>query len=256
MAGSKEPFRSMPPGLFLRFFRWFCRKELREYIEGDLMELYQESRVKSGRLRADIKFAFDVVLLLRPEIIKVSMPMNVLSDLQMVRSYFKLGFRNLLKYKGHSLINIGGLSIGMAVAIMIGLWVADELNFNKSFRNYDRLGQLYHEVTFGEDVVDLYDVPVPIGKKLKESFAEFEDVAITSWSKEYRLGYKDIKLKGTGMFVEPAFLSMFSVSVLPKNEAALNDVRAIVLSSNLTTVTISKSRAFFKIFLKPPISLM
>ena len=57
----------------------------------------------------------------------------------MYRNYFKIGWRNLFKHKGYSLINIGGLAVGMAVAILIGLWVYDELSFNKYHKNYDRL---------------------------------------------------------------------------------------------------------------------
>ena len=59
----------------------------------------------------------------------------------MLRNYFKIAFRNLLKYKGYSFINIFGLATGMAVAMLIGLWVWDELSFNKNFKNHDRIGQ-------------------------------------------------------------------------------------------------------------------
>ena len=61
----------------------------------------------------------------------------------MIRNYFKIAFRNLLKHKGYSFINIFGLATGMAVAMLIGLWVWDELSFNKNFKNYDRICLLY-----------------------------------------------------------------------------------------------------------------
>ena len=60
----------------------------------------------------------------------------------MLKSYFKIGMRNLLRSKGYSIINIAGLSIGMCVAILIGLWVYDELSFDRYHKNYDRIGQL------------------------------------------------------------------------------------------------------------------
>ncbi len=67
----------------------------------------------------------------------------------MIKNYFKIAFRNLIKNKFSSFINIGGLAIGMAVAILIGLWIYDELSFNKNFKNYDRIAQVmqkyYHE---------------------------------------------------------------------------------------------------------------
>ncbi len=53
----------------------------------------------------------------------------------MFKNYFKTALRNLVKNKMHSFINIFGLSIGMAVAILIGLWIYNELSFNKYFKN-------------------------------------------------------------------------------------------------------------------------
>lgn len=49
----------------------------------------------------------------------------------MIQNFLKIAFRNLVKNKGYSAINIGGLAVGMAVAMLIGLWIYDELSFNK-----------------------------------------------------------------------------------------------------------------------------
>ena len=59
----------------------------------------------------------------------------------MPRNYFKIAFRNLAKNKGYTFINIG-LATGMAVALLIGLWVWDELTYNRYHKNYDRLAQV------------------------------------------------------------------------------------------------------------------
>ena len=74
----------------------------------------------------------------------------------MFKNYFKIAWRNLckkskirnlIKNKFSSFINIGGLAIGMAVAILIGLWIYDELSFNKNFKNYDRIAQVMQNAT-------------------------------------------------------------------------------------------------------------
>ena len=70
----------------------------------------------------------------------------------MFKNYFKTAWRNLGKSKMHSFINIVGLSIGMAVAILIGLWMYDELSFNKNFQNYDRIAQVIQNVTNNGEV--------------------------------------------------------------------------------------------------------
>lgn len=51
----------------------------------------------------------------------------------MIKNYFTISWRNLVKNKGYTAINIGGLAVGMAVAILIGLWVYDELLYDKYF---------------------------------------------------------------------------------------------------------------------------
>jgi len=64
-----------------------------------------------------------------------------------MKNYFKTAWRNLLRNKVSSFINIGGLAIGMAVAILIGLWIYDELSFNKDFKHYDRIAQVLQNNT-------------------------------------------------------------------------------------------------------------
>src|SRR5450432_2013455 len=60
----------------------------------------------------------------------------------MIKNYFKLAIRSLGKNKVSSVINIGGLTIGIAVALLIGLWIYDELSFNKYHKDYDRIVQI------------------------------------------------------------------------------------------------------------------
>ena len=57
----------------------------------------------------------------------------------MIKNYIKVAWRNLVKSKGYSAINIGGLAVGMAVAMLLGLWVHDELTFDTYHKNYDRI---------------------------------------------------------------------------------------------------------------------
>ena len=61
----------------------------------------------------------------------------------MFKNYLKIAWRNLLKNKGYSAINIGGLALGMAVTLIIGLWINDELTYNNYFKNKDKIAQIY-----------------------------------------------------------------------------------------------------------------
>src|SRR5688500_8191654 len=131
-----------PPKFFLRFFRYYCRPKLRDHIEGDLIEVHKERVRELGKRKADWKFIIDVLLLFRPGIIRPPEGYQNLTTYGMYKSYFKIGWRNLIRNKGFSFINIGGLAMGMAVAMFIGLWIYDELSFNKYHKNYKNIGQV------------------------------------------------------------------------------------------------------------------
>lgn len=86
----------------------------------------------------------------------------------MLKNYFSTGYwvktawRSLFKDKMHSAINIIGLSTGMAVAILIGLWMHDELSFNKNYKNYNRIAQVIQNVTNNGEVQTWWNVPYPL----------------------------------------------------------------------------------------------
>jgi putative ABC transport system permease protein len=224
--------KSQPPKVFLRFFQWYAHPDLKNHIEGDLMELYRERVEKSGKTKADVKFIIDVLLLFRPGIIRPTEGHQNLNTYGMYKSYLKLGWRSLLRSKGYSLINISGLAIGMAVTMLIGLWVFDELSFNKSFKNYDRIAKLHHHLTFGDKIYTADGSPQPMSDELKTNYAEFDNAALSSEQAEHILGYGNKKFSTPGLFVEPAFLDMFSVHIV-QGTTALKNIHSIVLSKTL-----------------------
>jgi putative ABC transport system permease protein len=129
----------LPPKVFLKFFRWYCHPRLVDHIEGDLQEVYKKRVIRRSKRYADAKFMLDVILLIRPGIVKRMNRQGNMNTIGMYKSYFTMGWRTLLKNKGYSVINIGGLALGMTVAILIGMWMYDELSFNKYHHNYDRI---------------------------------------------------------------------------------------------------------------------
>ncbi len=90
------------------------------------MELYGERVKEVGKRKADIKFIVDVLLLFRPSIIKPLEGYRNLNTYGMYKSYFKIGWRNLVKNKAYSFINITGFAIGITVVLLAVLYVKDE----------------------------------------------------------------------------------------------------------------------------------
>ena len=79
----------------------------------------------------------------------------------MLKNYLTIAFRNLTKNSVYSFINITGLSVGITSAVLILLWVADELSFNRFHQNYDRLYQIHQNQEFADGITTAKAVPYP-----------------------------------------------------------------------------------------------
>ncbi|HEU5292272.1 MAG TPA: permease prefix domain 2-containing transporter, partial [Cyclobacteriaceae bacterium] len=194
-----------PPQFALKFFRWYCHPKMCSYIEGDLLEVYERRVIQTGKRKADLKFIIDVLLLLRPGIIRPMEGYKNLNTYGMFRSYFKIGWRNLMKKKGYSFINIGGLATGMAVVILIGLWVRDELTFNTDFENYGRIAQVWQFVKFDAEKSSYNTLPIPLAGELREKYPDFESVSLST-ARENILSTDTKTFLKSGNYVEPSFI--------------------------------------------------
>jgi len=122
--------------------------------------------------------------------------------------------------------------MGMAVAMLISLWVFDELSFNQSFPNYRRIAKVYHHLTFGDNILTLDDVPQPFGNELKNNYADFEEVTLTE-QEDHIIGYEEKTFSKTVLFVEPQFATMFSLHILQGSSVSLKDVHSIMICKSL-----------------------
>ena len=106
----------------------------------------------------------------------------------MFTNYIKIAWRNLKKNPVYSFINIGGLAVGMAVAIMIGLWVNDELTFNKTHANYDRIAQVMQHANFNGKIESQVANPALMGPELRAKHgSDFTFVVQASWNGKHLL---------------------------------------------------------------------
>ena len=130
----------------------------------------------------------------------------------MLKNYFKVAWRNLVKSKWYSSINVIGLAAGMAVALLIGLWIWDELSFNKYHRNYDRIGQLMTTQTFNDQTGTGPAVSLAMGTELRTKHtSDFKYVTLTSWNFEHILAVGDKKITQEGMWAQPEFPTMLTL---------------------------------------------
>src|SRR5262249_27502465 len=121
----------------------------------------------------------------------------------MLKNYFKSAWRNLGKSKMHSFINIAGLSIGMAVAILIWFLMYNELSYNKNFKNYDRIAQVIQNVTSNGVVQTWKSVPYPLAEELRKNYgSDFRHIVMGLAKGDHVLTVNDKKLRQAGCFFE------------------------------------------------------
>ncbi len=151
----------------------------------------------------------------------------------MIKNYFKLSWRNLIKNKGYSAINIGGLAVGMAVAMLIGLWVYDELTFNQYHKNYDRIAQVMQTATFNGEKDAQTANPALMGPELRNKYgSNFKYVTQASWPGGHLLSVGDKHISQDGLFFEPDAPEMLSLKMLKGTRAGLKDPYSIMLSAS------------------------
>jgi len=218
----------------LRFFRWFCHPELKKYIEGDLIELYYEKLDESGKKKADRKFIGDVLLLFRPAIIRPSSRFYKQNDFSMFRNYFKVGFRNILKYKTFSFINIFGLAVAMSVCMLIILMLADQ---NRYDQFQEKKSRIYRILSDYEGSKQPYATsPYPLANALKAEYPIVEETTNLTPGVGGDAKYQQRLADMRGYFADPAFFRVFSFRLESGNESsALSLPNSVVITRDMAS---------------------
>lgn len=158
----------------LRFFRWFCDPEVVEDIEGDLLERF-EKRTNENKA-ANWLLAMDVMRLFRPGIIRKFEGTQKLNYYGMLKHNIKITWRNALRQKQFTTLNLLGLTMGIATAIVICLFIVDELTYDTFHEKGDRIYRVNQPNIWGEWDVWASNTGPNVATALKEDAPEFEEV--------------------------------------------------------------------------------
>ncbi|MGB7528178.1 ABC transporter permease [Sphingobacterium cellulitidis] len=150
----------------------------------------------------------------------------------MLKNYLKIAWRNLLKNKGFTAINIVGLAIGMAGALMILLWLQNMLTMDRYHEKSDRLYIMSNRDEHQGSKFAWVYTPKILGPSMKEEFPDIETYSRYSGENYFLTTYQDKKLKTKLSFVDPGFFNMFSFPI-EKGEKTnlLNDPKSIVITA-------------------------
>jgi putative ABC transport system permease protein len=160
----------------------------------------------------------------------------------MFKNYLKIAWRNLFKNRVYSAINIAGLAIGMATALLIGIWIADELDVNKNFKYYDRVVSVEQNSTQLGNTQTFPNMPMPLADAMRRKYAsDLKSVALVSWRGGCILAVGENKMGTEGRFVQPDLLDLLPVELIRGTAGALKDAGTIVIDRSLASSLFGKA---------------
>jgi putative ABC transport system permease protein len=240
-----------PPRWAEKLLTWLADPNTLEETQGDLAEMYAYWEKTTGAGNAKWRYTLSVLKLLRPFARKKrskEYPQTYIINQTMLRNYFKIAFRNLVNNKGYSAINIGGLAAGMAVAMLIGLWIYDELSFDRHFEHYGRIGKVMQQQTVDGETSTSNAIPIPLAKAIKNEYAGyFEKVTLSHSTGERILTYGSNKFVRSGNYVEPEFPGMLPMKIVNGSGNGLKDPSTILLSKSVAKTLFGTSDPINKI---------
>ena len=150
----------------------------------------------------------------------------------MFKNYFKTAWRNLLKNRLSSFINIGGLAVGMTLAMLIACWIYNEWSYDRQANNYQRIAQVW--ALWPGHKGAQRQLPAPVVDELRGKFGNnFNKIVMSSMTREHVLSLNQKKLIKAGNFMDPEVLKLFNIHLLKGGPSALNDPHSILLSASL-----------------------
>ena len=203
------------------------------YLEksGDLEEAYRSFQEERGTIRAGIWYAFQIL-----QTVKLFVFESLYWRTVMLGNYFKVALRNILRHKGFSIINLFGLAVGMAVCILILLWVWDETSYDKFHENIDELYRVVeHQNYTSGSMFPVAVTPDMIGPALKDDYPEVLEFTRLRVFQNVLVEYQDKAIFEDGIcFADPSLLDMFNFPLLEGNkDSVLPGIESVVLSERI-----------------------
>src|SRR3954469_9033480 len=127
----------------------------------------------------------------------------------MIRNYLKIALRHIRKNKGFSLLNILGLSLGLTCAILILIWIQDEVSYNKFHKKYDVLYQVMENHDYDGKIYTFAATPGPMAAGVKQEMPEVLRTSRMAWNTRWLFTVGDKTVYENGTFVDPEFFNMF-----------------------------------------------
>ncbi|WP_310093485.1 ABC transporter permease [Mucilaginibacter pocheonensis] len=158
---------------------------------------------------------------------------NQVNRNHMFKNYLKIAWRNTTRNKASSFINITGLAVGMAVAMLIGLWIWDEVSYDKFNKNYDRIVQVLTNKNAGGGLVTQSSLPLPLSAELRDKYgSDFKQVASVV-TMEQNMNYNNHAFSRIGCYAEPAITDIITLNMIRGSKTSFKTPGTLLINESL-----------------------
>ncbi|HEY4108464.1 ABC transporter permease [Puia sp.] len=149
----------------------------------------------------------------------------------MLKNYLRVALRSLARNRLITAINIGGLAIGMAVAILIGLWIADELSFDHGPVRHEKIAAVLQNQTISGGRETWWGEAMQLAPVLRKEYGRFFKYVVLDGGASKRLmAFGEKKMSLLGNCFEPPVIDLLSLKMISGNNTALDDANSVILS--------------------------
>ena len=210
------PSKPRPPEWTLRFLRFFLKRSYLEEVEGDLEEIFENNLQHHSTTKARSLYTWEVVKLLRPVLTKELYDFHPLNQFEMFKNNLKIALRIFKGNLSYTLINILGLSTGLAIALLIMLYAKFELSYESYNPLADRLVRITMDYLNGETLVDQdCETYPPLGPGITAEFSEVVDFTRAFYIDDKTIKANDNYYRESKIYaVDPSFFRLFGMKIL------------------------------------------
>ena len=218
----------------MRLLRVVCPPLLYEEIEGDLIQRFERERVTMGERRAARRLAWNAIRFVRPGIVLRNTWNIHLTPFYMILNYLTVAWRVMTRNVGYTTINVLGLGFGLTGALLLGLWVAHELSFDRFHRDVDRIHIVWNRQPKSDGSIACWSVtPRVLAPTLKSGYSGIEHaLSFAAYGESFLFSVGDKHLVNTkSAFVDEDFLQVLTFPLVRGDErTALGNPNSIVVT--------------------------
>lgn len=240
-----------PPKLASRLFDWYAGNANVEDLRGDLEENFYRNAKKKSLRKAKRLYWKQVLSLITSYALwkrkRKSTYTHSSNQLAMLRNYFKVAFRNLVKQKYFAVINIAGLAIGMSVSLLLIALISYVSSYDNFHTHKDRIYRITSTITEGIETRDYAIAPAALADKLKEESTSLEKVVRINANLNASVIYNNKEIPLQGYFTDPDFLTLFSFPLLEGTvHSALSKPNQVILTATAAQKLFNQENALGK----------